>query len=294
VRRRRAKKAKPMMLSSFGISNIAWPGEVLDDALDRAVARGLDAIEIAPYWTFGRWDVADATVDALSSRLKAHGLRCSALQGILYKADNAALFASEASRAALADHLKGVARLAGRLGAKACVLGAPRQRDPGALSASEARAIAVSFFREIGPRFAAEGAPLAIEANARHYACRFLTTTAEAIDFVEEVATNGIGLQIDTGTLFLEHEDSAILMRAAHVAVHAHISEPDLSPLGTSGVDHRPIADAFAASGYAGSLSIEMKATENWPSAFDAAIKLVRDFYSPVTPQLMNSSASAD
>lgn len=273
-----------MMFSSFGISNIAWPSDRLDDALDRAVAKGLDAIEIAPYWAFGQWDVPDADVDALAARIKARGLRCSALQGILYKADDATLFTSEASRAALAGHLAMIARLAGRLGAKACVFGAPRQRDPGALGASEARAIARSFFRGIGPVFAAEGATLAIEANARHYACRFLTTTAEAVDFVEEVAAAGIGLQIDTGTLFLENEDPAVLTRAARVAAHAHVSEPDLSPLGTGGVDHRPIAAAFAASGYAGSLSIEMKTAEDWRSAFDAAIALVREIYAPLAP----------
>lgn len=268
-----------MTFSSFGISNIAWPTDDLDAALDQTVARGLDAVEIAPYSTFGRWDISDAEIDAVTTRIHARGLRCSSLQGILYKADEAALFTSDDSREALARHLTIVARLAGRLGAKACVFGAPRQRDPGALPPDESRAIALAFFREIGPIFAAEGTTLAIEANARHYACRFLTTTAEAVDFVEDVSADGIGLQIDTGTLFLEHEDPGVLTRAARVAAHAHISEPDLAPLGAGGVDHRPIAAAFAASGYGGSVSIEMRATPDWPGAFDAAVALVRDIY---------------
>jgi sugar phosphate isomerase/epimerase len=282
MREHRAGKKKSMTFSSLGISNIAWPSDSLDDALDRAVAQGLDAIEIAPYWTFGQWNVSEAAIDAVLSKITARGLRCSALQGILYNVDNAALFTSEDSRDVLASHLTMVAELAGRVGAKACVFGAPRQRDPGALRAREARAIALSFFRSIGPVFAAQGATLALEANASHYGCRFLTTTAEAIDFVEEVAADGIGLQIDTGTLFLENEDPSVLTRAVRVAAHSHVSEPNLSPLGTGGVDHRPIAAAFAASGYSGSLSIEMKVTPDWPSAFDAAVALVREFYAPV------------
>jgi len=39
MREHRAEKKKPMTFSSLGISNIAWPSDALDDALDRAVAQ---------------------------------------------------------------------------------------------------------------------------------------------------------------------------------------------------------------------------------------------------------------
>jgi sugar phosphate isomerase/epimerase len=143
----------------------------------------------------------------------------------------------------------------------------------------EARAIAVDFFRRIGPAFAAEGATLTFEPNARHYACRFITTHADAIDFVEEIDTRGVGLQIDTGTLFLEDEDSQILSQAVRRAAHAHVSEPDLVPLGTSGVDHRPVAATLRASGYQGSLSIEMRTVAGWPAAIENAVALMRETY---------------
>jgi sugar phosphate isomerase/epimerase len=159
------------------------------------------------------------------------------------------------------------------------VFGAPKLRDPGDLPAQEARAIAVDFFRRIGPAFAAEGATLAFEPNARQYACRFITTTAESIDLVEEIDTDGIGLQIDTGTLVLEHEDPQILIRAKRYAAHVHVSEPDLAPLGTSGVDHHPVAAALRASGYRGSLSIEMRAVAGWQAAIEQAVALVRETY---------------
>lgn len=263
----------------LSVSNIAFPGAELGAAI--ALLRRLDisAIEVAPYNVFGRWDIPAADLQTFRNRLDDAGLRCPAMQGIVYNAPGAHLFASPEARQALYRHLLMIAKIAGVLGAKACVFGAPKLRDPGDLPPQEARTIAVDFFRRVGPAFAAEGATLTFEPNARQYACRFITTTAEAIDLVEEIDTQGIGLQIDTGTLFLEHEDPQVLMRATRYAAHAHVSEPDLAPLGTSGVDHRPVAAALRASGYHGSLSIEMRAVAGWPAAIERAVALVRETY---------------
>ena len=266
------------MARQLSLSNIGFPAADLDEALPLLQKLGLSGVEIAPYNVWGRWDVSDAEVDLLLHRLEAEGLECPALQGIVYNAGSAHLFASSDSRAALHDHLAVVARIAGRLGARACVFGAPRLRDPGALPEAEARTIAIDFLRGIGPIFAAEGSALAFEPNARQYACRFITTTAEAIDLVREVDAPGIGLQIDTGTIFLEHENPAVLTRAASLAAHAHISEPDLAPIGTSGVQHAPLAAALR-EGYAGSLSIEMKSVPHWRSAIPHAVAVAREFY---------------
>lgn len=263
----------------LSVSNIAFPGAELAAAI--ALLRRLDisAIEVAPYNVFGRWDIPAADLMAFRKTLDDAGLRCPAMQGIVYNAQGAHLFASGEAREALYRHLVVIAKMAGALGAAACVFGAPKLRDPGDLPPRQARAIAVDFFRRIGPVFSAEGATLTFEPNAARYACRFITTTAEAIGFVEEIATEGVGLQVDTGTLFLEHEDPRILSRAARHAAHAHVSEPDLAPLGTSGVDHRPVAAALRASGYSGSLSIEMRAAPDWQTAVEQAVALVRETY---------------
>ena len=268
-----------MAFASFGICSIAWPADALPAALDLSTKQGLTAIEIAPYSLFGGWEIPDLAIARLKSQLAAHGLTCAALQGILYKASGAALFVSPSSRAAMARHLAAVAQLAGKLGAKACVFGAPQQRDPGSLAPEKAREIAVAFLREVGPVFASEGCAIAFEANAPRYACRFVTTTAEAIDLVQEIATPGIGLQIDTGTLLSQREELSVLARAVPVAVHAHVSEPDLVVVGSSGADHRPVAAALIVSGYRGSLSIEMKPVPAWADACTSAIAFVRSVY---------------
>ena len=267
------------MPPSLSVSNIGFPGAELDEALVLLQTLGLSGVEIAPFNVWGRWDVTASEVDALRRRLNAAGFACPALQGIVYNAGSAHLFASEDSRAAMHDHLARVARMAGRLGATACVFGAPRLRDPGELSKADARAIAIDFLRGIGPVFAAEGSTLAFEPNARQYDCRFITTTAEAIALVQDVDTPGIALQIDTGTLFLEQESPAVLTRAVSLAAHAHISEPDLAPIGSTGVKHAPLAAAFHAAGYTGSLSIEMKSVPQWRSAIPHAVAVARKFY---------------
>jgi sugar phosphate isomerase/epimerase len=263
----------------LSVSNIGFPPSELEQALALVVELGVNAIEVAPYNVFGRWDIPNDDIDLLRGRLSDVGIHCPAVQGIVYNAGPVHLFESPESRDMLFQHLVLVARMAGRLGAKACVFGGPRLRDPGELAPEAARAIAIEFLRRIGPVFAAEGTILAVEPNARRYACRFITTTAEAIDLLDEVDVAGVGLQIDTGTVFLEHEDPTILSRAASYAAHAHVSEPDLAPVGSSEVDHRPLAEAMRVGGYEGSLSIEMKSVPDWPFAIRRAVAFTREIY---------------
>ena len=267
------------MIAGLAISNIAWPpGELMAAA---AIARqlGLDGIELAPHNLFGRWDVSDAEVIEVRTRLADHGLVCPALQGILFGAPSTFLFGSDEEREALASQLAKVARIAALLGASACVFGAPRNRDPGDTEPEAAWETARRFFAKIGPVFADLGTSLAIEANARTYGCRFLVTTSEAIEFVRAVDSPGIRLQIDTGTIFLEGEHPSVIEAAAPLAAHAHVSQPQLSPIGTDGIDHHDTAAALKRSGYGGFLSIEMRCTPDWEQAMRRAVELVRDQY---------------
>lgn len=268
-----------MAYSELAISNIAWPSNELPAGLKLAGRLGLQGVEIAPYNVFGRWDIADDDIRTLRSHIEDAGLVCPALQGILFNVAGAALFGGPESRTVLAEQLARVARMAGLLGASACVFGAPKQRDPGELPMNQARDTAADFLRRLGPVFAENGTTLAFEANARAYSCRFITTTAEAIDFVSYVDAEGIALQIDIGTVFLEGEAPEVLAAAAPLAVHAHISEPGLQPIGTGGVDHSRVARTLKGSAYRGFLSIEMKAVENWQEAVEKAVRLTREEY---------------
>jgi sugar phosphate isomerase/epimerase len=267
------------MAVQLSLSNLCFPPDTLVSAMPLLTELGVTGIEVAPYTVFGSWDVPASEIREFRARLDGAGLACPAMQGIVFNANDAHLFASVESREMLYRHLVHVAQMAGFLGAKACVFGAPKVRDPGDLAPAQARAIAINFLRQIGPVFAAEGSALAFEPNARHYACRFVTTTLEGIELVSETRAPGIGLQIDTGTVLLEGEDPVVLSSAAAHAVHAHISEPNLAPIGSSGVNHAPLADALRKGRYHGWMSIEMRSVPEWRSAVRRAVAVARENY---------------
>jgi len=263
----------------LAISNIAFPPGQLDAGLDVLTELNVRAVELAPYNVFGRWNVARREIDQLRQHLDARGIRCRALQGIAYKAGAAHLFASAEQRQLLFQHLRTIAEMAGALGATACVFGAPQLRDPGDIIPEQARAIAVAFLRQLGPVFASEGTVLSFEPNARRYSCRFVTNTSEAIDLVRDVGVPGIAVQIDTGTALLENDSPQVLASSIPYAAHAHISEPDLAPVGSSGCDHRSLSDALRDGGYAGAFSIEMKQVDDWQDALRRAAAFARETY---------------
>jgi sugar phosphate isomerase/epimerase len=259
-------------MTGLAISNIAWPAECDGEALRLARAAGFSAIELAPSKAFAPWEAMDlSAVRATVAGLAACGLPVVALQAILFGVPGAKLFGTAAERAALAGHLRLVARLAGACGGVPCVFGAPAARDPGDLSAAVAMEQAAAFFVEIAPAFASEGASLAFEANPVAYGCRFVTHTVEAIALVRRVGQPGFGLQIDAGTMMMNAEDPALLAEAAPFAVHCHASAPQLGPVAPHAAVHAKLAAALRSAGWRGIVSVEMRAAMDWRTALREA-----------------------
>lgn len=264
----------------IAVSNLAWPADQDQAALKVVVDGGFDGVEVAPQKTFGPWSEFGAwRPREYRARLEAMGLRIPALQAILFGTQHCELFVSPATRANLRAHLGKVAALAGELGAHACVYGAPKTRDPGKLPAQEAWRIAVDFFAEVAPLFAAAGTALAFEANPAAYECRFVTGTAESCRLVKDIGRAGIGVNVDGGTISLNHESMEEVAAAGPQAVHFHASEPHLVPLGSTGTDHVALAAALAAGGYQGWCSAEMRGDNDWLANLQRAGQLMRGSY---------------
>jgi D-psicose/D-tagatose/L-ribulose 3-epimerase len=267
--------------AKISISNLAWPASAEREAVALARSLGFAGIEIAPAKLFGGWP-ADLLGRASDYRIEMAdlGLQLPALQGIVFGIAGCHFFNPPEARARLVDHLTLVARLAGTVGAHACVFGAPKLRDPGALSTEAAFDAAVGLLRSVASTFADEGSALAFEPNPIAYGCRFVAGTDEAVALVAAVDHPGIRLQLDSGTIFINEESSFAIAHATALAAHVHISEPMLDPIGQNGHDHRRVGKAIAAGGYEGWLSVEMHETDDWRSAMHTAAAVVNDAYS--------------
>ncbi|HEY5127874.1 MAG TPA: sugar phosphate isomerase/epimerase [Bradyrhizobium sp.] len=268
-------------MDKVAISNIAWPTDQDREALSLCARCGFTGIEIAPGKTFTDWPRNAPDIGGLKAIVANYGLSVVALQAILVGIEGVELFRSDETRARLAKHLREVAKLAGVLGARACVYGAPRSRDPGQLPFDAALNIAIDFFSSIAPAFEAEGTCLAFEANDASYGCRFVTRTTEAIDLVRRVSRPGVRVQIDTGTVFLGNEENAVITEAVSLAGHFHASEPQLAPVGSGNSDHQLIAAALRAAGYDGWMSVEMRQTDDWRGNIERAADLMATVYRP-------------
>jgi sugar phosphate isomerase/epimerase len=221
---------------------------------------GIGGIEVAPTRVWPDWDGATpAAAAAYRRQLEDEGFAVPALQAILFGRTKARLFDANGEKA-LVEHLALVAALAGALGAKAVVLGAPKQRDRGLLAPEAAHAHAADVFRAIAPAFADCGACLCIEPNPPQYGCNFVTTAAEGASLVRQVAHPGFGLHLDAAGMFLVGERlSAILPDVEPLLRHYHISEPDLGDFTAPQVPHAANLAALHACGYAGWCSVEMR-----------------------------------
>lgn len=253
------------------ISNIAWPAEAEAEAIVHSAALGYRGIEIAPTKLFGPWrEMKIADVRAFRARLADEGLSIPAMQALLFGRPDLRLFGDAGERAALADHLSFVARVAEAAGAKACVFGSPRQRDPGDRAPETAMEQAAVFFAAVAPVFADHGTAIAFEANVPAFGCRFATRTGEAIALVEAVDHSGFRLQLDLGTVTANGEGPDMVARALPLAAHVHVSEPGLAPVGSLGTDHGALAAPIRA-GWSGAVSVEMAAGEDWRAAMEGA-----------------------
>lgn len=244
----------------IAFSNIAWTPHDAPSVLRLLRERGIHGIEVAPTKIWPDWDGATPTAAAAyRRRLEGEGFAVPALQAILFGKPQARLF-DAAGEKKLAEHLLAVAALAGALGAKAVVLGAPMQRDRALLAPEAAHAHAADVLRAVAPAFADCGTCLCIEPNPPQYGCNFVTTAAEGASLVRRVAHPGFGLHLDAAGMFLVGDRlSALLPDVKPLLRHYHISEPDLGDFTVPQVPHAENLETLRACGYAGWCSVEMR-----------------------------------
>jgi sugar phosphate isomerase/epimerase len=251
------------------ISNIAWHAEE-DEAVAAVLnAAGVPAIEVAPTRLFA--DPIGSTREqrqAERERWRDRGLSISSAQSLLFARPELRLFGPAEERQEMLRFLQELCAFCAQLGAGPLVFGSPKARRRGDLQVDEAFAIAVEFFRELGTRAAEEGCCVCIEPNPPAYGCDFVTTSDEGLALVEAVGSPGFGLHLDAAGMFLAGENPVAAVRRHALRLrHFHLSAPNLELPRPDSLDYRAILTELKAGGYAGWVSVEMRAAERGTNA---------------------------
>lgn len=243
------------------VSNLAWDAEEDERIAHLMRSLGIAGLEIAPtrIWD-SPLDSSKRQRSEVRRRWHDRGIAIVSLQALLFGRPDLVLFESEVKRQSTLDYLRGIIELAADLGATRLVFGSPRNRAKGPMTRDKADELALLFFRAIGDSAVDSGVVFCLEPNPAEYDCDWITTVEDGHRFVTRVGHPGIGLNADSGGITLAGEDPATVIRQAVDRIaHIHISEPQLAPIGTGGVDHARFAEVLRANGYTGWVSVEMR-----------------------------------
>lgn len=267
----------------IGVSGLAW--EIAEDA---AVAQMLhehavDAIDVVPSKYFQDPRAADtAQITRVRAWWAERGIEIIGMQALLFGTTGLNLFGGRGVQAAMLDHLQEMCRIGALLGATRLVLGSPKSRDRSGLSESEARDIAIVFFRRLGAIAVDHGVMFCLEPCPSHYGGNFLLNSADTATIVTEIDHPAIGMQFDTGATNINSEDPGQVVRDyGHLIGHIHASEPSLLPLGEGSTDHVEMAVALREGIRERVISIEMLPAKSEPhlKAIERALQVAIRHY---------------
>lgn len=258
-------------------SNIAWQAEKDESMYALLGELGFEGLEIAPSRLFGpapydRAEDAAAWAEDLRAR---HDLVVSSMQSIWYGRSEE-VFGEAEGREALLSYTREAILFAEAVGCGNLVFGCPRNRRVAGRDSS----VAVPFFRELGDFAHEHHTVLALEANPPIYDTDYLNATADALALAREVASPGLLVNLDLGTMVQNGE------RVADVDLslvnHVHVSEPHLAVIDRSDerlAFHREVARALRSAGYEGFVSLEMGSAAG-EEALMASLERVREAFS--------------
>jgi D-psicose/D-tagatose/L-ribulose 3-epimerase len=263
-------------------SNISW--DVADDDTVAGILRahGFTGVEIAPS---KRWQspsrASRQEIASYRGEWEQRGLKIVAMQALLFGRPDLTLFGDPAIRQELATYLSALIEMAHGLGARALVFGSPKNRQRGQMPLEEAIDIAVGFFRELGSFAAARGCVICIEPNPTSYECDFINTTIEAVRLCQRIASDGVRVNGDVGSMVINQEDVGVALTSAFPWLgHFHASEPALAEV-SDGAHQRAAGASLRQRAYTGWISVEMRAGGGTGAVARAADRVRRLYLEP-------------
>ena len=238
----------------LSISNIAWPKEADEEIYLCMKQLGFEGLEIAPTRLFpedpySHLKEAKAFQEQMQS---VYGLSICSMQSIWYGVTDM-IFGTKQERKRLLELTFRAIDFAQQLACKNLVFGCPKNRNRPEAALLE---IAIEFFYQLGEYAKKKNTIVAIEPNPPIYLTNFINTTEEAFAFCEQVASDGLKVNVDLGTCIYYGEPIRCLNEHMDKVNHIHISEPMLAPLVERSI-HKELKDLD----YQRFVSIEMKNT---------------------------------
>ncbi len=242
----------------YSISNIAWDARHDGEMYNFLKDRGFEGIEIAPTRLFANpYDNLETAHQYMHMLKNKYGLQVSSMQSIWYGVQQS-IFGSDRDRAYLIDYTKKAILFARAMGIKNLVFGSPRNRNMPDGDKKAYREIAKAFFKELGDFAEENGTTLSLEPNPVIYNTNFLNHTKETCEFVKEIDSPGLKVNIDMGTMIYNKENPHLVKTYKTVINHIHISAPHLEYIGPC-KEYETLKKVLGKIEYDGYISIEMK-----------------------------------
>ena len=249
----------------IAVSNIAWD-IVEDEAIAVLLQRhGVAAIDVAPSKYFPDPKAASSgDIHRVRDWWHRRGIEITGMQALMFGTVGLNLFGPTTTRDAMLQHLTAICRIGAGLAAPRLVFGSPKSRDRGSLDPQQAIERAADFFTRLGDIAAAHGVMICLEPNPACYGANFMTTTEEAAEVVTRVGHPAIRLQLDSGAMTINGEDTrTTVTRYAGLTGHIHASEPNLLPLGDGQADLSTLCSVLPGLLEDPLICVEMLATDN-------------------------------
>ncbi len=238
----------------YSISNIAWDKK--DDAKMYQFLKenNIKGLEIAPTRLFlnpyENLEKASLYSEMLKNR---YNLSISSMQSIWFQKTGNIFNKNE--REELFLYTKKAILFAQSMGIKNLVFGNPKNRNmPQGHTVDEVK----DFFYNLG-EFAKEcNTSLSLEPNPSIYNTNFLNYTKETCEFVKDINSQGLKVNIDFGTILENNENPHLIKTYKTIVNHIHLSVPFLEYV-EKREEHKTLKKVLEKANYDGYLSIEMK-----------------------------------
>lgn len=222
----------------LSISNIAWQPEHNEEVYLLMQEYNFSGLEIVP----SKFNIAASNNLAIAEQ---HNLKIVSMQSLLFGmvGYDLYLFGEATARQNLFAHLQQNIIYAESINCPALIFGNPKNRIMQNIASDYN--IAVEFFKKLGDFADQHNTCLCIEPTSVQYGTNFVTNLESANQLVNDVASKGFKMIIDTGNMLLDQDDLSLIPSVIVNTKHVHISMPFLKPLNLEYQKHKDWLNRF-------------------------------------------------